>query len=86
MTELALRELRNNVSEVLRRVEAGEELTVTVNGRPVARITPLPSRPKALPWRRVLAHPADPGLGDDLPSLLPETTDDIADPWDEAGR
>lgn len=34
MTEIALRELRNNTSEVLRRVENGEELDVTVNGRP----------------------------------------------------
>jgi prevent-host-death family protein len=85
MTDLALRDLRNNVSEVLRRVEAGEQLTVTVNGRPVARIMPLPSRPRAMPWRQVLAQPADPGLGDDLRSLLPDTTDDIDDPWEKAG-
>ena len=86
MTDLALRELRNNVSDVLRRVEAGEQLTVTVNGRPVARLVPLPRRPRALPWQQVLAHPADSGLGDDLRELLPETTDDIDDPWEKAIR
>jgi prevent-host-death family protein len=34
------KELRNNVAEVLRRAEAGEEFTITVAGRPVARLGP----------------------------------------------
>ncbi len=34
------RELHLNTVEVLRRVEAGEPLTVTVNGRPVADLVP----------------------------------------------
>jgi prevent-host-death family protein len=34
------KELRNNVSEVLRRAEAGEEFTITVAGRPVAQLGP----------------------------------------------
>jgi prevent-host-death family protein len=34
------RELRNNVAEVLRRAEAGTEFTITVRGRPVARLGP----------------------------------------------
>jgi prevent-host-death family protein len=38
------KELRNNVGEVLRRAEAGEEFTVTVAGRPVARVGP--TRPR----------------------------------------
>jgi len=36
VTEIPLRELRNETSAVLRRVEEGERLTVTVSGRPVA--------------------------------------------------
>ena len=40
MSNIAQRELRNQVSEVLRRVEAGETLTVTVAGRPVAELGP----------------------------------------------
>ncbi|HKT57945.1 MAG TPA: type II toxin-antitoxin system prevent-host-death family antitoxin, partial [Microbacterium sp.] len=35
------REMRNNSAEVLRRVEAGEELIVTNHGRPVARLSPV---------------------------------------------
>jgi prevent-host-death family protein len=81
MDEIALRELRNHTSEVLHRVEGGEELTVTVSGRPVARLVPLPRRPRFLPWQQVLAHQTDPGLADELRELLPDTTDDIEDPW-----
>jgi len=34
------KELRNDVSAVLRRVEAGETLVITVAGRPVAELSP----------------------------------------------
>jgi prevent-host-death family protein len=44
MTTIPQKELRNNVAEVLRRAEAGEEFTVTVSGRPVARLGP--ARPR----------------------------------------
>ena len=38
------KELRNNVAEVLRRAEAGEEITITVAGRPVAQLGPTTHR------------------------------------------
>jgi prevent-host-death family protein len=38
------KELRNNVGEVLRRAEAGEEITITVAGRPVAQLGPTARR------------------------------------------
>lgn len=41
MTNIPQKELRNQVSRVLRRVEAGEILTVTVSGRPVAELSPV---------------------------------------------
>lgn len=86
MAEIALRELRNNTSDVLRRVEDGEEIDVTVNGRAVARLVPLPRRPRFLPAEVLLAHQADPGLRDDLRDLLDdETTDDLKDPWERHG-
>jgi prevent-host-death family protein len=86
MDEVALRELRNHTSEVLHRVEAGEELTVTVSGRAVAMLVPLPRRPQFLPWQQILAHRADPGLADELREMLPDTTDDIEDPWSRSAR
>ena len=43
MTEsVASRDLRNDTAGVLRRVQSGEHLTITQNGRPVAELVPLP--------------------------------------------
>jgi prevent-host-death family protein len=42
MLSVGVRELRQNLSVYLRRVEAGEALRVTDHGRPVALLTPLP--------------------------------------------
>jgi prevent-host-death family protein len=37
---VGLRELRQNASDIVRRVQAGDTVTVTVSGRPAARIIP----------------------------------------------
>lgn len=47
MSTVGLRELRQDASELVRRVEAGEEITITVAGRPSARL--VPARPTQ--WR-----------------------------------
>ncbi|MGQ0775050.1 MAG: type II toxin-antitoxin system Phd/YefM family antitoxin [Pseudonocardiales bacterium] len=90
MTEIPLRQLRNDTSAVLRRVEDGEHFTVTVSGRPVAQLIPFPRRRRFIPWDEFQAmmadSAADPGLLDDLREMLPETTDDIEDPWERAAR
>ena len=39
-TDVPQRELRNNTAALLRRVEAGERLRVTVHGHPVAELVP----------------------------------------------
>ena len=44
VAEIAQKELRNYVGEVLRRAEAGEIITVTVAGRPVAELGPVHRR------------------------------------------
>jgi prevent-host-death family protein len=44
MATIPQKELRNNVGEVLRRAEAGERITVTVSGRPVAELGPVAAR------------------------------------------
>jgi prevent-host-death family protein len=80
VADIPARDLRNDVSAVLRRVEAGETLRVTVSGRPVAELGPLPGRPQSMSWDAFLAEAdnwrADPGLARDLSELLPDTTDD----------
>jgi prevent-host-death family protein len=81
VADIPARDLRNNVSGVLRRVEAGERLRVTVSGRPVAELGPLPGRPQTISWDAFLAGAedwrADPGLARELAELLPDTTDDV---------
>jgi prevent-host-death family protein len=39
-TDVPQRELRNDTAAVLRRVEAGERVRITVHGRPVAELVP----------------------------------------------
>lgn len=77
--DVSVRELRNHTAEVLRRVEAGERLRVTVDRRPVAELVPLPVRATWVPRRRALdtLTQADPALRDDLREALPDTVDEM---------
>jgi prevent-host-death family protein len=45
MADVTIRELRNKGGQVIERVIAGEILTVTRDGVPVAQLVPLPRRP-----------------------------------------
>jgi antitoxin (DNA-binding transcriptional repressor) of toxin-antitoxin stability system len=55
---------------------------VTLNGRPVAEIVPLPRRTRSLPWKVFIDRSehwrADPELTGELADLVPETTDDLS--------
>ena len=81
MAEVASRELRNSTRSLLERVEAGERLTITVDGRPVAVLAPVGRRPRWLSKSEftttVLVNLADAGLTQDLHELTIETTDDL---------
>ena len=76
MADVSSRELRNHTADVLRRVERGERLRISVNRRPVAELIPL-DRPR---WtsgaaiERVLQEAsADPGLLEDLAAIRGQT-------------
>lgn len=75
------RELRNNISAVLRAAEAGETFTVTVRGRPVARVVPAGEGPRTdvdrATLRRILAEPHDDGLAGELDAAEAP----LDDPW-----
>jgi prevent-host-death family protein len=81
MPDVPARDLRNDVSAVLRRVEKGERLRVTVSGRPVAELVPLAARPRSMSWDAFVQGSeewrADAALARELADLLPETTDDV---------
>ena len=78
MATIPQKELRNNVGDVLRRAEAGEELTITVAGRPVAGW----DRPQT-PWVPS-AQLAD--CGDPAGSTLEDDLEGWAASWSTPGR
>jgi prevent-host-death family protein len=77
------RELRNNIAAILRAAEAGDTFTVTVRGRPVARVGPPgdPGQPRVdvdrEAIRSVLGIPVDPDLAADLEAVERP----LDDPW-----
>jgi prevent-host-death family protein len=81
MTEVASRALRNDTRALLRRVEAGEDVTITVDGRPVAVLRPIAARPRWMSGSefslRLSRHQSDPALTEDLSEMVPDTTDDL---------
>jgi prevent-host-death family protein len=79
MVTIPQKELRNQVGEVLRRAEAGEEFTITVSGRPVAQLGPVRARQwvSCAQLADLWASPPDPTLDKDLETL----GGDLADPW-----
>ncbi len=81
MATIPQRELRNNVSEVLRRAEAGERIVVTVDGRPVAELVPFSgNRAATMRTLRALAPPDDDWLGDQQ-TLREDDRTTAVDPW-----
>ena len=82
MAEIPSRELRNDTRQVLARVSAGESITITIDGRRVAELTPAAERRRWMPRDEFIGYlrtdRADPALLDELRLLNPDTTDDLA--------
>ncbi|HEX2399567.1 MAG TPA: type II toxin-antitoxin system prevent-host-death family antitoxin [Mycobacterium sp.] len=82
MAAIPARDLRNRTAEVLRRVEAGEEIEVLKDNRPVARIVPFRNRRAWVPAAEI-AHelarlgPDTTGLAEELRATLTDTTEDL---------
>ncbi|MFF2085075.1 type II toxin-antitoxin system Phd/YefM family antitoxin [Nocardia sp. NPDC058176] len=79
MGTFGLRELRQQASELVRKAENGEDVTITVAGRPSVRLVPVaPAR-----WRRfdeiadLWSGPADPDWERDRDL----TDQSLRDPW-----
>jgi prevent-host-death family protein len=81
MSEVASRQLRNETRALLDRVAGGEDITITVDGVPVAKLVPPETRQRWMPrdtfTGHILGHQADPGLAADLSALAPDTTADL---------
>jgi prevent-host-death family protein len=81
MPMIPQKELRNQVGNVLRRAEAGEEFTITVSGRPVAELGPIrrQSWVAAAQLTDLWALPLDPALVKDIAEFGAA----LGDPWNE---
>jgi prevent-host-death family protein len=79
MSEVGLREMRQNASDLVRRAQAGERVTITVSGRPAAVLGPV--SPRA--WRSwddfagIFNEPADNEWARDRGLV----DDSLVDPW-----
>lgn len=82
MSMVASRELRNDTAGVLPRVAAGEDLVITVNGRPVAHLLAVREPSRRWIGRRELVSrlrraQADAGMREDLDRLAGHDTEDL---------
>lgn len=79
MDTVGLRELRQDASGLVRRVERGEEILITISGRPSAKLVPA----RQARWHRwndlddLFTGMADPDWDTDRDQL----DDGIRDPW-----
>ncbi len=82
MRTIPQRELRNQIARVLRQVEAGERLRVTVDGRPVADLVPISEARRTFVPReevaRILAEASlDPAFADDIAAATGATIEEL---------
>lgn len=81
MERIPQRALRNDVSAVLRRVQAGERLRVTVAGRDTADLVPVEDAPAWAHGERarelIAAAQADAALATELADDFTDTTDEL---------
>ncbi len=83
MAEVGIRALKQNASAVVADAAAGETVTITDRGRPVAQLTPIAATPlqrmlangTARPARRDLASLPAPTEGPALTTVLAEMRD-----------
>jgi prevent-host-death family protein len=79
MATVGVRELRQHASDLLRRVEAGEEILITVAGRPSARLLAVGTQT----WRNdadvreLFGGDSDPGWAADRDRI----DQSVRDPW-----
>jgi prevent-host-death family protein len=79
--EIGVRELRNRTPQVIDAVRAGERVTLTVRGEPVADVVPHGRRARWLSGSQLAVElrdrAADPGLRRDLDELAGQTLGEL---------
>jgi len=80
METVGLREVRQHASELVRRAQSGERITVTVSGRPAAELGPVRARAWQT-WedvREVFSVAPDVTWSEDRDLI----NDEVRDPWE----
>lgn len=81
MSLVPVRDLRNHTAEIIERARNGEDVIITVNGTPAARLAPIrPAKKDHLTKAEFLAlRPDQPDLtlAADIAALSSDTTDDL---------
>ena len=82
MKSIPQRELRNDIARVLREVEAGARLRVTVDGRPVADLIPIEGARKTFVSRDAVVEllrdaPLDAAFSRDIEAAIDHTIDEL---------
>jgi len=80
MPEIPQKQLRNQSGQILRRAEAGEVFTITVSGRPVAKLGPIELDRTWVP-ASVLKDLAKLPVDENLAADLREFDIQLRDPW-----
>lgn len=79
--EIGVRDLRNRTGQVIDAVKAGQRVTLTVHGEPVADIVPHGQRTRWLPGaqlrEQLREQAADPGLQAELDDVAGQTLDEL---------
>lgn len=79
--DVGVRDLRNRTSQVIDAVKAGQQVTLTVHGEPVADIVPHRRRVRWLSGEQLRSElgerAADVALADELEQLAGQTLDDL---------
>jgi len=83
MATVPQRALRNETAALLRRVEAGERLTITVHGHPVAELGPASSQRAFVPSEELVERLAGAlSPDDDFAAELRAADDTAIDPFE----
>ncbi len=88
MADIGIRELRQNASDVIRRVESGEDVTVTVAGRAAARLVPIETR-RWRSWEQVaevFETPGAPDLAEEIRAWRRADSEGARDPFEPTER
>jgi prevent-host-death family protein len=73
--EISVKEAKNQLTELLRKVEAGERVTVTRNGQPIVDLVKHVPKKRGLDWEALREYKRQHGIGK-VVDFIPADFDD----------